>query len=486
MPVTLDIREQPSLPVHRQIEICADGVHHRLFRSSLTLSIVVLAIAFLMNVLTESMIARACKQEVFAMANDARTLSRLESFFQGPFDAAALRRRIVDAAPNTWPYATLMTWLEMDANTYASLRQECIQADTAFGWLEALSMGHRRLLMHGQSDEECLLMLTNPDDREQFVEALKLIPTLVAPPELYDFAERLTEFSARVEAAVTKANIRLAAFEQSLGDHSISSWFAQTDRAAIAATLNRHGIVMEDGTINDAVSRAHNARQYARVYSLLARPEISVAWQKTFGEIFELAPVIRRLDRDPKRLEWFVEQSRQVDATAAMSQAELAAALKDIVEQRDITQTEDRLIAGYGREEGMGDKVFWLIVVSLLVCIVGIANAMLVSVLERFREIATMKCLGALNSFIAVLFLLEAGFLGVVGGLIGVVLGFLIGWTRMMVGFGGWAVRAFPPVDILQAAGISIVTGMLLAVLAAIYPALLASKMPPMEAMRIE
>jgi len=50
----------------------------------------------------------------------------------------------------------------------------------------------------------------------------------------------------------------------------------------------------------------------------------------------------------------------------------------------------------------------WLVVLSLLVCLVGIANAMLMSVTERFREIGTMKCMGALDGFIIKLFILES------------------------------------------------------------------------------
>ena len=46
---------------------------------------------------------------------------------------------------------------------------------------------------------------------------------------------------------------------------------------------------------------------------------------------------------------------------------------------------------------------------SLLVCTVGITNSMLMAVTERFKEIGTMKCLGALDSFVVVLFMLESG-----------------------------------------------------------------------------
>ncbi len=55
--------------------------------------------------------------------------------------------------------------------------------------------------------------------------------------------------------------------------------------------------------------------------------------------------------------------------------------------------------------------------------VVGITNAMLISVQERVKEIGTMKCLGAMNRHIILLFLVEALLQGLVGGLIGYVVG---------------------------------------------------------------
>ncbi len=65
--------------------------------------------------------------------------------------------------------------------------------------------------------------------------------------------------------------------------------------------------------------------------------------------------------------------------------------------------------------------------ISLLVGAVGIANTMYTSVLERTKEIGTMKAIGAKNSDILFIFVIESGLLGLIGGIIGIILGMAIG-----------------------------------------------------------
>jgi len=136
------------------------------------------------------------------------------------------------------------------------------------------------------------------------------------------------------------------------------------------------------------------------------------------------------------------------------------------------------------RNTGTRDK--WLIVLSLLVCVVGIVNAMLMSVTERFREIGTMKCLGALDRFIVRLFLLESSGLGMIGTVIGIGVGFLLTMLRVTISYGFYPWKFFPAVTLVQAVFISLLVGTILSVLAAIYPAWTAAKMEPVAAMRIE
>ncbi|MEK6918721.1 MAG: ABC transporter permease [Nanoarchaeota archaeon] len=64
--------------------------------------------------------------------------------------------------------------------------------------------------------------------------------------------------------------------------------------------------------------------------------------------------------------------------------------------------------------------------ISLVVGAVGIANTMYTSVVERTREIGVMKAIGARNSSILTIFIIEAGMIGLVGGAIGVVLGIFL------------------------------------------------------------
>jgi len=130
-------------------------------------------------------------------------------------------------------------------------------------------------------------------------------------------------------------------------------------------------------------------------------------------------------------------------------------------------------------------RTVWLLALSLLVCLVGITNAMLMSVMERFREIGTMKCLGALDSFILKLFFLESVFLGAAGSLAGALLGTLLASAQLHARFGAMAGRVSWGMLAGSAAG-SAAVGVVITAAAALYPARRAARMDPIAAMRVE
>ncbi len=136
---------------------------------------------------------------------------------------------------------------------------------------------------------------------------------------------------------------------------------------------------------------------------------------------------------------------------------------------------------GVELEPAQIQKSNWLVSMSLLVCFVGITNSMLMSVTERYKEIGTFKCLGALDKFIITLFLIESALLGFFGSLVGAIVGllFVLLTNLSVLGSLNWAAA------LLNLLG-CVAVGTFLSVAAALPPAMRASKMQAVDAMRTE
>ncbi len=136
--------------------------------------------------------------------------------------------------------------------------------------------------------------------------------------------------------------------------------------------------------------------------------------------------------------------------------------------------------------KGGSAKEHWIVFLSLLVCVVGIVNAQLMSVTERFREIGTLKCLGALDRFIVRIFVIEATMQGLTGGIVGALLGALVAFTASIIRFGLSSASFMPWSDIAATMVYAACIGTGLSLLGVLYPAIVASRMQPVEAMRVE
>jgi len=117
--------------------------------------------------------------------------------------------------------------------------------------------------------------------------------------------------------------------------------------------------------------------------------------------------------------------------------------------------------------------------ISLIVGAIGIANVMLVSVTERTREIGIRMAVGGRARDILFQFLTEAVVLASVGGLIGLLLG--VGTSKWMAQRFDWPTLISPPVML----GTMLLAGFA-GVVAGFYPALRASRLDPIEALRFE
>jgi predicted lysophospholipase L1 biosynthesis ABC-type transport system permease subunit len=128
----------------------------------------------------------------------------------------------------------------------------------------------------------------------------------------------------------------------------------------------------------------------------------------------------------------------------------------------------------------------WLVVMSLLVCGVGITNSMLMSVTERFREIGTMKCLGALDAFIVRLFLIETAVLGLLGAFVGVIIGHVVMLVIYMIKLGPSITAKMDWGQMALYMLLALAIGSGISMLAAIPPAVRAARMPAAAALATE
>ncbi len=134
--------------------------------------------------------------------------------------------------------------------------------------------------------------------------------------------------------------------------------------------------------------------------------------------------------------------------------------------------------------------------IALFVAAIGIVNTLVMSIYERFREIGIMKAIGASNKDISKIFLYEAGAIGFMGGVFGVITGFILGKVLNAVasyfiniasseGYSPFAGMNLFEVPLWLFFG-TILFAIVIGIIAGVYPARRAARLDPIDALRHE
>ena len=453
--------------------------------------VIAVAVAFFINVLSVALIQRSIVQAALKRVRQSRRtavwVARLsqpgtvETILKG-LGAVPADKGLIQESRN---FAGLS-----DAQT-AALVENAQTMTSYLNYFNRIDYGHRRVLTHGTEGIHIFDHLRSPHEWTRFEEAMNSLrlPRFVTPvAEFHAFLDRwpsVRETALRIRKGREKAIARIS---KSLGKHNLLERLTEAD-GAFGDYVRESGFAFDRQT-------AGIVREQARKIQLAAILEESITSQDI------RQAVAARLNIQPKEISrsmlwdllshqkdasWYLDILRKSGLTKIDATPEHVTQVATIrKEERVLSRAEGLMEIADGDFTGLGRRTKWLLFVSMLVCAVGITNAMLMSVTERFREIATLKCLGALDGSIMGMFVLESSLLGAIGGFLGTVVGTSIGLSRMIVRFGSFTVKVMPVSEMLIAMLISTGLGIVLAGAAAVYPSLKAARLAPMEAMRIE
>ncbi len=248
------------------------------------------------------------------------------------------------------------------------------------------------------------------------------------------------------------------------------------DRAKMQADIEPLSATLHDAAMAPADPAGRTPFDFEKTFGVPAK-ELQKEVRQFPAPADELAAALTARPELVDTLRKWVDLTRRAEALRAMQNGPQW--LEKMMRDNGVSTAPEEIAANRIQTR-------WLLALALLVAFVGILNAMLMSVTERFREIGTMKCLGALNGFIVKLFLIESLFQGVVGTIIGVVAGVGLSMAALGGSYGTYAWRNIPAGEIALAGLFCLAVGVALTVGGAVYPAWQAARMQPIEAMRVE
>ena len=488
---TIDVKEQPILNLRRTIQITANGIRYRLFRSVVTVVVVAVAVAFLMNILTESLVKKAIGARTRSRIAELRSAAAWSSRLSNPGTIEGILVAFARAKEGDAVWKEAQTLGSLSDADVATLHGAAVSAAALLNFVDGLDYARRRALVHNAVRTAIFDRLADAEYRERFDAAQDRIRSVRFPIAADTFDAFVREWpKAKALAAQLQAGRRKAtdAIAAGLAGRPILEALAEAD-GAFGDAVRQAGFVLPPDEARRVASQARRALEMRRLEKSIADPKV----RKAVAGRLDMLPAdvnvrtLWRLARSPRHAEWYLGIVPTESGLAGIG-VDRAVELAGIeTEMRALTHAErlqmDTMAGGL---LGIGKRMTWLVIASMLVCVVGISNAMLMSVTERFREIATLKCLGALDGFIMLMFVLEACALGIVGGLLGAVLGSLLGLGRMVAAFGSLVGAALPIGQVLAAMGFAMALGVALAAVASVYPSFKAARLAPMEAMRIQ
>lgn len=461
-------------------------MYYRITNSLITVLILSLAVAFLGYVLFFGVLSYDTEYTAYRELKERRQLGswivRL-STTDTPGDI--LRAVKAKNAPRLAEYAQ---WGNLTPTQMDRLEDVANDVNKYTSYFDRISQTSRAVLIADTDPLTLAERLGRPGPFDEFIERaenLKLSPPLGSKENLQTFISKRFPFFREITLEIKAGQLSaIDSIQGATSGQPLHRLFAQGNES-FYALLTTAGYSLEKETFDALSTEAKAQMDMEMISATLNDPRVGpkVAREMNVDRVeLNLNNLFTWLNSQGKAT-WLKNQATELDLSADRL-LQLAKSFRRSSQLQKVVG--DSVPVKRAGIFSLEQRTLWLILVSFLVCLVGITNTMLMSVTARFSEIATMKCLGAMDSFIMQLFVYEAMLQGVVGSALGVVLGLFLAFLRSAVGYGGLVFEAINASDLFLISVLSFLTGIVIAALAAMWPSWTASRLAPMEAMRVE
>jgi putative ABC transport system permease protein len=485
-------KNQVELGSARCIQLALSGIMFRLFRSSITIVILGLAVAFLSHMLAYSVIFSTTEREIWTELEDERMLGVQLRRLESPDAFGSLLLHFQRQTPNR--LAEYRHWGELDEK---EMEQSLLRAGLVAEFEQAIRNfnNRQRAILAGDRNEiELLEYIGSTEAMDLFLERCRQIEVSIPLGGRAELEALVTEEWPALQKILHRVRVghrhAIARMEEELGSRSISDSLVRNPEE-VKQAAGSAGFSIEAYDFEGIAAFARDARYQRQIEetisSLGIRRALASRWNLAPSDVHSLR-LMEWIARDHANAVEFDQILTETEGGESIGPDTLFRVatqslhfrrLQTLVPQAPDPEAEDSLF-------GLDVSGRWLILLAFLVCVIGVANAMLMSVTERFTEIATMKCLGAMDKFIMMMFVFEAAIQGLVGGILGAFFGVFLAWLRGASEYGSTLVLADVFGTVVISALVAMVVGILLAVLAAMGPSYAAARLAPMEAMRVD
>jgi putative ABC transport system permease protein len=484
-------QEQVKLGPARCVQLALTGMSYRMFRSLVTIAILALAVAFLVHMLAYGLMSGATQAAAYQQLRADREAGEMVTRLTTA-DQPKTVLEVMVAGRDQRRLAEYRRWAGDDAAFDAAL-EAADDAGRFADYLAVLPAASYAALVGDESPAALLAQLNGEDRLQRFettVKDLGLAPPLGDWPTMRELALQRWPEARALARRISEAHRQAIAQVRRQFDNQPAAALFRSPPEGLLSAMQQAGFEVDAADLEHVahfVTRTDDLAAFSRMITNdRVRQALARRLRLSKAEI-STDRTLNYLDSTGKA-QWFAGVLAENDAPDRLDAPRLLELASNYRRQEKLEAAAgDEAPEADGSFMGLPASTLYLIGLSFIVCVVGVANAMLMSVTERFTEIATMKCLGAMDRFVMMMFVFEAAIQGLVGGLAGLVLGIVLALLRGLLDFGtllGYATSAAGQIG--MAAVLSLAVGILLATFAAVGPSWVAARLAPMEAMRVE